>query len=375
MTGIRDKSPDCESLGVFSYSDCTDDQDIPGLLKDFAACSGGMTFNIQKEEHCTANQIRVVKTMRPYTSIIKCASTGIFSTDCLDYYNTFRIATDEFIEVDCTLYFDDFLYNAIPEAPACATNAFAAACTDFIGDIGKSLYNTEVFSGIVIDTTSTKCTSTQWNAIADFEKSYIPFVLCAMRGTSPVFVLDCIEADALLENVLASAPCASCFKQLAIEAYIARILDTLVEVLCVDPYSAGCISALAKPLAIFKECSGFNAMIISNGECSASARAELETRNAGLAQVIALVGNSVTATQAVFQYSQISDALNAAQFPCMYCHVDLIVSMFNLSVADRDVCVADLTSWDCYVAMGSSLDNFYRCSRGVVSTTVTSEAR
>ena len=376
MTDIRGISATCVNSGEYSYSDCSG---ISTLQTAFAACSGGMTFADVEEVHCSANQIRVIEAMRPYTSVVKCAFLASGDGYCLDYYNTVRDALDELNDDGvCSAYFSDFVTNAINDAPAiCETTPFAAACTDVLGAYEMALYAAQVSAGMVIDATTTKCSSTQWRAIVDSEKSYVPFVRCAMKGTSPASVLDCIESDSFLDNVLATAPCASCFKQLAIEAYVARTKDLslIVEAVCADPYSSACVTALAKPLAIFKDCSGFNAVIISNAQCSASARAALESENAGLSKVKALVGSSATATQALYQYSQISSTLSAIDFPCMFCHLDLIASMFDLSVADKAVCVANIISWDCYMAMGINLDNFYRCSRGWGSTAVTSAAR
>ena len=293
---------------------------------------------------------------------------------CLDYYNSIRAALNDFDDnQNCSNHFAAFANTADLDATVCETTPFAAACIDAISSYGEDLYDLHVNAGVIIDTTSTKCSSTQWRAMADADQSYIPFVRCAMKATSVEFVLDCIESDHLSENVLETANCGSCFKQLAIEAYLARTSE--VQVLCIDPYSAACIAALPKPFAFFKACSGFDSKIISNGECSVGAQAGLEYENAGLAKVIALVGNSVTVTQALFEYSQLSEALSTSDFPCMYCHLDLIQSMFDLTDDDRAICIADFTSWSCYMALGFSMDNFYRCSRGWISTTATSTPR
>ena len=368
--GIQALASTCERGDGFDYLGCTG---IAALVTDFGTCSGGFTFYNVEEGHCSADQFRVIEAMRPYTNMVKCAFVTGDESLCLDYYNSIRDALNDFDDEQvCSGHFAAFVGMATP-ANICETTPFAAACIDAISAYQGALYDIQVNTGVAIDTTSTKCSSTQWRAMADTDTSYIPFVRCAMQSDSVNIVLECIESDPLLENVLSTAPCVSCFKQLAIEAYVARTSE--VEALCVDPYSAGCVSALAKPFAIFKECSGYDAKIISNGECSASARSALQSDDAGLAKVMDLVANSVTPTEALYEYGRISDALSTTEFPCMYCHLDLITNMFNLSDDDRAICIGDFTSWDCYMVMGPSMDNFYRCSRGWSSTSATSIRR
>lgn len=244
-------------------------------------------------------------------------------------------------------------------------NPFTASCSDPMRRFGHALYNLEVSIGAHVNSDSTKCSSIQWSASLTADSaahSYIPIVRCAMRSESPVEVLDCIDRDV---SIVASIPCASCFQQLGIEAFMEIQRDEIVRSLCADLYSTGCQTAIMKPLQIFKECSGFNAAIVSNGQCSESALASLSTAGIDVEKVISLITSSETMTEAVYRLSLIRDQLSDLDYPCKYCFMDLLMDYYTLSTADGETCIAgNFVSWDCYMAMGPKLDNFRRCSIG-----------
>ena len=307
--------------------------------------------------------------MRPFGTVVSCALDFPASNDCTNYYNSIIDALNDLEGTPlggvCAGYVSQLRsdINAGRYGYECeSNNPFAPIFSYQMSMYTEALYNFEINTGTVIDTKPTKCSLAQWNAIPAVGKSFIPIIRCAMHANSLIEALDCLENDDLLVPILANIPCDSCFKQLAVEAYLAR--DASADLLCADEYSSGCMVAMTKPLQIFKECSGFNAAVISNGECSASVQAQLEASDAGISKVISLISTAHTLTEALYEFDQIVSTMSGTDFPCMYCHVDLIKDMFALSTADKATCVADYTNWACYMAMGPKLDKYWRCSRG-----------
>ena len=365
ISTIQANAASCDDNGTFNFYDCYMDSALVG----FQTCAGGMRFYAAIELHCSTDQIRVIQDMRPYGTAVSCGLEFSWNYDCLNYYNSIMDALNDVEGTPqggiCAGHVSTFLtalFIAQIAYECDPNNPFAAVCSYRMSMYTDALYDFEYYSGTVIDTTPTKCSLAQWNAIPAAGKSSIPIIRCAMHASSLIDALDCLDSDDLLAQGLANIPCVSCFRQLAVEAYLAR--DVSADFLCADEYSSGCIIAMTKPLQIFKECSGFNAAIISNGECSASVQAQLEADNAGIAKVISLVSTAHTLTEALYEFDQIVKSTSSTEYPCMYCHVDLLKDFYTLSAADKATCVADYTNWACYMAMGPKLDKYWRCSRG-----------
>ena len=253
----------------------------------------------------------------------------------------------------CLLYLP-YILSAYPYT----TSLGHTFCLDSLTGLYAPIYEFDVAAGFELNTGTTICTETQWAKLSDSEKSYIPALRCAIRSTSVLETLDCIEFDS--SAILAKEriiPCTACFKQLAIEAFLMR--DTLPDILCMDTFSEGCLEAMSVPLVNFRTCSGTDAIDTSYDACEDS------VGPASLAMALELVRESRTPTEGVLKFNQWSGLTGSN---CAYCHQDLIEDLFNLQ--DRSVCFYDLTSGDCYMAAGPLLDKFWKCANGWYSDIV-----
>lgn len=354
----------CVSSGSFSLNACM--AGMVATMEVLKSCTGGMAFNIEVDTPCSVSDARIIEAMRPYGAIMSCAFEPVFHSrrlledldgagrftrvcrrleerrltnsnlsDCMQYYTLVRDA----VSLNCQAYLlENFLYDAAVfhnENVECREDIFSERCIDAQNSLYSPVYEFEVRSGVMVDTSTTVSRSNE-------NISYIPALRCALRSGSVDETLDCIEA--MMDG-------STCIKKMAIEAFLTR--GTIVDLLCMDMFAESCLEAMALPLTNFKVCYGFNAKSMSFDACSSD-----ETSRDSLAMALSLVSSVVNSTEAMLKFDQWNTLVGAN---CGYCHEDLIVDLFDMD--DPSVCIENFTSWACYMAGGPLIDKYWKCTR------------
>ena len=372
MLQIAAFAEECEGQDVYSFWHCPS-ENLEAAIEAFGVCSGGFRFEPVEEDHCGYDQLRVIDAIQPYDLIMHC----IFNLDvgnpstCLETYSSLVGAlslTDG--SLDCIVYFENFYaqFDEYKEDYDCEDHIFGSACTSELRKVDGLLYTLEVSSGTVISTRARQCLESEWLAISDSQTSYVPLLRCALASSSIGETLDCVETDELLAPVWENVSCASCWKQFAIEAFVVRANDAslLTDIVCLDPYSLDCLELMSDPLLNFEVCSGFAPRLISNGECTSQVEASLLANGVDFDGLASIIRNSKMAAEAVYTFTQIANQMDS--YSCKYCYIELIHNVYETE--NLAACVADLSSWACYMSMGPHLNNFWKCARGWTSDAV-----
>lgn len=357
----EDDSPICDP-DDFYVNDCL--AEILTVANDeFAACSGGLNFQVRVEAHCTDEEIAYFAIMKPYSIAVKC---GQFASGCRQDIHgrcgkpmasfCFRMhnSLSDLLGYDCFIHLfylvvDSYVYNDYLDCE----DEFSDVCVEamraaFEGPVTQF----ESLAGFALDTNPTACTGT----IDDSHKSHIPLIRCGLISETVDRVIACVENDPLYGDFVAETSCGSCYTQLAIETFLANQNDEsgLVAVACSDYFSSACVLALRNGLAAFNLCAGFDSKVLSDTDCSATSSADLK-------QALSVVTASRTITEALYLYEK----LFADSTLCSSCYVDLIRALFELEESQaQNACISDLDSWDCYMQLGPRLDRFRKCTLG-----------
>ncbi len=398
--GTSPFAPDLYSTGV---SEClgTTTATVINAIKALQACAGtGYSFNLLQAYFPSAEDRILYTALKPYEAIVKCgdsATTGIaapvaFDACVLDYSPLLNFTT--IITTSAGTGFGKCVANLATAAyldtgsyvprTACGSNVFgtsnasAYGCVYALNNTASGLYPTGVTSalaeffqcsGMELNTVSSVCSTLNIRAIDDIHKSYVPIMEIAMakNSTTPSAAIEAVNAFADLMDVVEELPCASCYAVLAAELKDGMTTDD--KNLCLNPYTAECMASLNVTAALtrFETCSGFRLTKNSANTCTAAEwdimqAADLQANTFNLF-VAGVTGQETHAAWALANLTaSVAEANPTLSFRCNHCYEVFVHDFYNLPVAAKNACVADINSATCYKGAALAFQKFSACS-------------
>jgi hypothetical protein len=375
-------------------------------LDTFQVCAG-TTYMINKKKtiHANANEKILMNALKPYEAIVRCSNANSINAaaptadaraaweTCLEGYSPmFTYDTDYTISavstnlgrcihslggattaasVACSAVSDIFSTAAGKCIDTLNTTVSAISTVPYGSDTTSGLIQFFQCSGVNLTRTTTVCTATEIAAISSIHKSYVPVIEIAMgaAGTGDAgaaAAVTAIMADTDLWAGVGDVPCRSCYAKLAAE--LKHEMTTDDKNLCSNPYSTDCKSTrVAAALARFKTCSGFDLTSAAANTCTSAewdimrnAKLQANTFNLLLPSV------SATLTQAQFHLAELMTTLKAANptktFRCDHCYEVLVNDLYSLSLANKQICQANIGSGACFAVASSAFTKFATCS-------------
>jgi hypothetical protein len=381
---------------------------VTAALDDFQVCAGASYMvNKKKRQPVTDTQKTLINALKPYEAIVRCSvidandisgsptadELAAWETCMTGYSPLFDFNTQSSLSAPtvgpavclkalatgvqqggptgvCTSAYDVF-DDAATKCIDMLNKTDMAYSGAYASDTASSLIQFFQCSGVDLDLEKTTCSTTEIAAISSIHKSYVPVIEIAMgaAGTGDAgaaAAVTAIMADTDLWAGVGDVPCRSCYAKLAAE--LKHEMTTDDKNLCSNPYSTECKSTrVAAALARFKTCSGFDLTSAAANTCTSAewdimrnAKLQANTFNLLLPSV------SATLTQAQFHLAELMTTLKAANptktFRCDHCYEVLVNDLYSLSLANKQICQANIGSGACFAVASSAFTKFATCS-------------
>ena len=354
---------------------CLNDADVATPVRTFATNSKGYQLSTITSTHCDDSSL-INDVLRPYRSLVACSNlpTYVEQEECMNEVNGFFSVVDS--TVNCFPCYADYLAELYADEASqeeCGSDPFDERCLMVQSLKGGPLYLFAMCAGFEMNTDDTTCSSQEKTDMGAPFETYAHITTCALYPTA-------LERSSCLANVHpmyegflegSTSGCLSCYWALMEDVAAYAASDANLARICRNPHTEDCMDAMTgvgKPLDRFTSCAGFDLVADSGLTCSDAEFNEILNMNLPFSSVVTFAFMSNTATQAFYLFDEmISQAMTEYEYewtdlPCLSCFYGLIQSGYNLKLADKETCYADINSADCHLVFGVALETFHACT-------------